>query len=292
MAVRSFAGMEVVMVSPDPSLVRRTESVAIDRPGGRPEPRMAPCRPCAMSNQLAFRFLTVFALALALATVAGCGGAASGTGSPAPAPTSTRVVTSSDALARVVAREPRLTGIQPFDSGLVGQASWYTVQPASGVGAFIVTTRVGWGDCESGCINEHSWVVAVGPDGVVTVVSESGPAVPPDAWPSPAGAGSAGVAGVALAGPVCPVERVPPDPACAARPVPGATVVIRDSSGSEVARTVTAADGSFFVELPAGEYTVEPQPAAGLMGTASSQGVTVADGAVATVQLDYDTGIR
>jgi hypothetical protein len=95
-----------------------------------------------------------------------------------------------------------------------------------------------------------------------------------------------------VAGPVCPVERVPPDPACAPRAVAGATVVIRDGSGSEVARTVTAPDGSFFVELPVGEYLVEPQPAEGLLGTAAAQNVTVVDGQLASVQLDYDTGIR
>jgi len=226
---------------------------------------------------------------LLLAVLAGCAGAASGT---SPSPTSGPVTTPTGALARVVAHEPRLAGVKPFDTGLIGQASWYTAEPASGVGAFVVTVRVGWGDCESGCIDEHSWVFAVGPDGTVSVVSESGPAVPAEAWPSPIGAGRTGVGGIALAGPVCPVERIPPDPACAARPVTGATVVIRDASGAEIARTVTAADGSFLVELRAGEYVVEPQPAEGLLGTAAPQNVTVADGAVAAVQLDYDTGIR
>lgn len=221
--------------------------------------------------------------------VVGCAGAASGT---APSPTAGPVTTPGEAVARVVASESRLSGIEPFDTGLIGQASWYTVEPASGVGAFVVTVQVGWGDCESGCINEHSWVYTVAPDGAVSVISESGPAVPVDAWPSPIGAGRTGIAGVALAGPTCPVETVPPDPACAARPVPGTVIVIRDGSGGEVARVETAADGTFFVELRAGAYMVEPQPAEGLMGTAAAVGVTVVDGAAATVQLDYDTGIR
>jgi hypothetical protein len=69
-------------------------------------------------------------------------------------------------------------------------------------------------------------------------------------------------------------------------------VVVRDAAGTEVARGVTADDGSFFVELAAGEYVVEAQPANGLLGTPAPHGVTVADGAVATIQLDYDTGIR
>jgi hypothetical protein len=231
-------------------------------------------------------------LVVAIAAIlAGCAGSAAGT-DPRPSSTPGRVVTATDAVARVVTHEPRLDGIQPFDSGLVGQSSWYTVQPASGVGAFVVTVRVGWGDCESGCIDEHGWVYAIGPDGSVAVVSESGSPVPRDAWPSPAGAGKTGISGVALAGPVCPVERVPPDPACAARPVSDATIVIRDASQTEVARAVTGADGSFVVEVPPGDYQVEPQPVDGLMGGAQAQAVTVRGGVMTQIQLDYDTGIR
>jgi hypothetical protein len=192
----------------------------------------------------------------------------------------------------VVSAEPRLTGIAPFDTGLIGQSSWYAAQPASGVGAFVVDVRVGWGDCESGCIEEHSWVYAVAPDGTVAVVSEAGPAVPADAWPSPVGTGATGIGGMAVAGPVCPVETVPPDPGCAARPVVGAVVIVRDDAGSEVARATTGADGSFFVELPAGDYVLEPQPVEGLMGTAPAIEVSVVNGFPAQVELEYDTGIR
>jgi hypothetical protein len=235
------------------------------------------------------RSLIVFAVMAV--TLMGCAGAASPP-SPVPTPAANPVRTPADALARVLGREPRLAGIQPFDSGLIGQSSWYTVEAASGVGAFVVAVRVGWGDCESGCIDEHNWVFAVAPDGAVSVVSETGQPVPPDAWPSPIGAGQTGIAGVALAGPVCPVETVPPDPDCAARPVAGAVVLIRQAGGSEVARVVTAADGSFFAEIPAGDYVVEPQPIEGMMGTAGAVDVTVGEGLAAQVQLDYDTGIR
>lgn len=236
----------------------------------------------------AFRSLIVLA-ALGVA-LAGCAGAASSSGRPTPIAGVVRLP--DQALARVVASEPRLAGIQPFDSGLIGQSSWYTVEAASGVGAFVVAVRVGWGDCESGCIDEHSWVYSVTPDGTASVLSEGGPPVPADAWPSPIGAEETGIAGVALAGPVCPVETVPPDPDCAPRPVAGAVVVVRDGGGSEVARVVTGADGSFFAAVPSGEYTVEPQPVEGMMGTAGALGVTVVAGLVAEVQLDYDTGVR
>jgi hypothetical protein len=101
-----------------------------------------------------------------------------------------------------------------------------------------------------------------------------------------------GIAGVATAGPVCPVERVPPDPDCAPRPVAGATIVIRDASRAEAARVTTAADGTFFADVRPGDYVVEPQPKEGLMGVAGPQAVTVVEGVATTIQLGYDTGIR
>ena len=117
-------------------------------------------------------------------------------------------------------------------------------------------------------------------------------AVPDDAWPSPLGAGQTGVGGVVTAGPVCPVEKNPPDPACAPRPVEGAILLFRDAAGKEVARTTTAADGTYFAELPQGFYVVVPQPAKGLLGTPGPQSVTVTEGAAVRLALGYDTGIR
>src|SRR3954465_4071633 len=82
--------------------------------------------------------------------------------------------------------------------------------------------------------------------------------------PTPSG----GIGGSATAGPTCPVEKVPADPACAPRPVRGAVLVVRDGSGVEVARATTGADGTFFVALGPGSYVVAPQPVEGLMGVA------------------------
>jgi hypothetical protein len=112
--------------------------------------------------------------------------------------------------------------------------------------------------------------------------------------PSPSGSTPArtGIAGTATAGPVCPVERVPPDPSCAPRPVADAVMVIRDRSGAEIARGHTGTDGSFFIAVAPGVYQIEPQPVQGLMGTAGSQQVTVDAGDGATVDIVYDTGIR
>lgn len=100
--------------------------------------------------------------------------------------------------------------------------------------------------------------------------------------------------GRAEAGPVCPVETVPPDPACAPRPVPGATVVVLDAAGREVARATTDEAGGFALELPAGGYLVTGEPAEGLMGgpPPAVEATVVADGTTELVILAYDTGIR
>ncbi len=114
--------------------------------------------------------------------LAGC---ASGGAEPSPTRSANPVITPDDAIAQVIAAEARLAGIGPLDTGLIGQSSWYTVEPASGVGAFVARIRIGWGDCPAGCIDEHIWTYAIGPRGEVTLLSEDGPPVPPDAWPTP-----------------------------------------------------------------------------------------------------------
>ncbi len=233
---------------------------------------------------------TLLAMTAAILFVASCSGTTPPPAPPSPAQVS--VTTPDEAVARVMLTEKRLIGIAPYDAVAVGQASWFKVEPASGVGAFVVTVRIGWGDCASGCIDEHRWQYAVTPAGAVSVISQIGAAVPDSAWPGAAVAGRSGIGGTATAGPVCPVQKNPPDPGCAPRPVAGAIVLIRDASGVQVAGVTTGADGSFFVELPAGRYVVEPQSVTGLMGTPGPQNVSVLAGGAATIQLDYETGIR
>jgi len=230
------------------------------------------------------------ALALLVVMLAATGCAGSPPTDPTPA--AVPVTTPEAAVARVILAEKRLTGIAPRNPDAIGQAAWYEVAPASGVGAFVVTVSIGWGDCPAGCIDEHVWHFAVGSDGAVTTVSEEGGPVPDDAWPSPSGAARTGVGGVVTAGPVCPVQKNPPDPKCAPRPVDGAVLVFRDAAGTEVGRTSSKADGTFFAELGPGFYVVVPQPTKGLLGTPGAQSVTVTDGSEVRLDLAYDTGIR
>ena len=101
------------------------------------------------------------------------------------------------------------------------------------------------------------------------------------------------VRGTAVSGPSCPVVTEPPDPACEDRPVAGAEIVIVDVAGEVVASATTAADGTFSVVVPAGEYRLVPQPVEGLMGTAEPVEIVVAAGLeVGPLEISYDTGIR
>ena len=109
---------------------------------------------------------------------------------------------------------------------------------------------------------------------------------------SPAG-GPPTVVGTVTAGPVCPVEQLPPASACAPRPVPGA-VVVATTAGREVGRTTSAADGTYVLTVGAtGTFVIAGLPVAGLMGVPTPVTVTLTDpGASAHVDLQYDTGIR
>jgi hypothetical protein len=240
-------------------------------------------------------------LLVMLLSVTACGGSGAVSGSPiaSPAPSvGGSVTTPEDAVARVVAHEPRYAGITKRDPEMIGQASWYEVAAASGVGAFVVTIRIGWGDCPSGCIEEHTWVYAVAPDGSVTLQSEGGNGVPPDAWPA-AGSGGGGTGGqagtglhfTAVAGPTCPVEQ-PGDPACAPRPVPNVPLVIMDGNGTIMDKLVLNAAGTGVITLDPGDYIIRAEGVEGFMSGPEAQRVTVVDGQVTEVMLAFDTGIR
>ena len=225
---------------------------------------------------------------LAVGSAAGC---AFQRASPPPSPA--LITTEAQAVARVVAVEPRFAGIQPRNDQLIGQAHWFEVVRGSGVDAFFVTMRLGWGDCPAGCIDHHQWVYQVDPDGTVTLRSEEGSEpVPPEVWPAPRPGNGTGVQITALAGPVCPVEQDPPDPACASRPVVGATVSVRDAQGTEIASGTLDDTGRAFLATPVGSFVVIADPVVGLMGTPGPVTVVVDEGIATPVEFAYDTGIR
>jgi hypothetical protein len=105
--------------------------------------------------------------------------------------------------------------------------------------------------------------------------------------PTPPGTG---IQGVVQSGPTCPVERI--NSPCPPRPL-AATVVVRDAAGHEVARTRSGADGHFRVDVAAGTYTVVGLNInSSMLPRPISTTVTVTAGSYATVNVEYDSGIR
>ena len=103
-----------------------------------------------------------------------------------------------------------------------------------------------------------------------------------------------GIAGRVVEGPVCPVERVPPDPRCAPRPLK-ATLRIRALGGSGATTVVhSGSDGRFSVALPRGSYrvTAEPVGHSPFPRPPAPDQVRVSAGHVTHVTVTYDTGIR
>ena len=88
---------------------------------------------------------------------------------------------------------------------------------------------------------------------------------------------------------MCPVMTQ--DDPCPDRPYV-ATIVIRDSQGSEVCATESGEDGIFRVGLPPGQYEVDPSNGQYGLPYASPQTVVVEPGLYTDVLVSYDSGIR
>jgi len=112
--------------------------------------------------------------------------------------------------------------------------------------------------------------------------------------PSPPATATSGFYGVAMLGPTCPVQRDPPDPACADKPYNG-TLALTTSDG---ARTVTTfqpdAQGAFNVSVAPGTYDVQRADAgaSSLPRCAAERPIVVTQGAWTLANVSCDTGIR
>jgi hypothetical protein len=243
------------------------------------------------------------AAVLLVLVVAGCaGGAASSaapsasTASPAASSSSAQPSSIDSAFAAAHAvggANPILAGVAPHDRDAIGQASYW--EAAATDAGFRLTYTVGWGDCMAGCINSHTFVYDVSQKGVVKLVRETGDAIPADVTATLGQAGAKtvqqGLVGRVVAGPTCPVEK-PGDPSCAPRSVPGAVLILRGADGSQVAQLKADDAGLFGIELPPGDYVLQPQPVEGLMGTAPEAKFRVVEGQAIPLEIAYDTGIR
>lgn len=117
------------------------------------------------------------------------------------------------------------------------------------------------------------------------------PAVPTSGGTGGVAVFDSGIRGVAMVGPTCPVERDPPDPQCADKPL--ATNVLIYRSGDlmrPVIITTSDKAGKFEADLPPGEYVVRGGEA--VLPRCADTPASVAAGAYTTVTLNCDSGIR
>jgi hypothetical protein len=93
------------------------------------------------------------------------------------------IATPEDAHAAVLAAGGPFDEFTYNDGALIGATKYYDVKGESGSAAtWIVVYTYGWNDCESGCINGHSFVYQVDPlTGAATFDSHQGDALPADA---------------------------------------------------------------------------------------------------------------
>ncbi len=120
-----------------------------------------------------------------------------------------------------------------------------------------------------------------------TEVPTATQAPPPTGTPLP-GIGRTGISGIVLVGPQCPVVREGEE--CPDRPLE-ADIDVYDASGAFVTRVRSDGYGEFFVEVPAGDYRLEPR-SPGVFPSSSPIDVTVIDGRATRVVVQYDSGIR
>jgi hypothetical protein len=104
---------------------------------------------------------------------------------------------------------------------------------------------------------------------------------------------SSGISGRVMEGPTCPVERVPPDPKCAPRPLAATLRVHRVGSRTGVL-VHSGSDGRFRVRLAPATYVVKPLPQArsAFPRPPAASTVRVRTGHFTNVSIMYDTGIR
>lgn len=102
-----------------------------------------------------------------------------------------------------------------------------------------------------------------------------------------------GISGIALLGPICPVERIPPDPACAPRPYKTKLSATNAEQTKTIKEFESDINGKFSVDLSAGEYIIISANNAGIFSRCLSQGsIKVEKDKYTNITLNCDTGIR
>jgi len=136
---------------------------------------------------------------------------------------------------------------------------------------------------------DGSYVGRTGPNCEFAACPTSPNPIPTPVTPPPAL--NSGVEGTITVGPTCPVERIPPDLACADKPYQAIIKVETPDGKKQISQTTSGTDGKFKISLQPGSYLLVAESGSALPRT-QSQSVTVEKNKYATVNIVLDSGIR
>ena len=101
--------------------------------------------------------------------------------------------------------------------------------------------------------------------------------------------------GIISIGPICPVERIPPDPAClpTAETYKAYPVGVYTANGvSKILQLMPALDGTFSSELPPGDYLVKLISNQNIGGGNLPVEISITSQEKTILDINIDTGIR
>lgn len=98
------------------------------------------------------------------------------------------------------------------------------------------------------------------------------------------------IKGLITLSPICPVERMPPEPQCAPKPYQTKVEIFSADNSKLIKSTQTGSDGIFAVTLPFGNYNI--QAGGGTIYPRCSPVVVSLKTATTSVDISCDTGIR
>jgi hypothetical protein len=101
--------------------------------------------------------------------------------------------------------------------------------------------------------------------------------------------------GIISIGPICPVERIPPDPSClpTAETYKAYPVGVYTANGqTELLELKPSLDGSFTVELPQGTYLVKIAFSSRIGGSNLPVEISITSQEKTLLNINIDTGIR
>lgn len=101
----------------------------------------------------------------------------------------------------------------------------------------------------------------------------------------------ASVHGEVLLSPVCPVERIPPDPNCTAKPYQTTVTAIEKKTNLIISQTKTNTKGEYFFTLPAGDYMIRAESGA-IFPQCEDGVIAITEGSDIVLNISCDTGIR